>query len=269
MKVSFTTLSCPDWPWEKILDEAARLGYDGIEIRGIEGEMYLPKAKPFLPENIDKTKMLLKQKNLKICCLDTSCSFHDKATYNNYLQEGIDTIDLAFKMEVPFIRVFGNSIPNLEEEEDVINMISNAMNELGHYAESKGVCVLIETHGDFANTIRLLKVLEKVDSNSVGVLWDINHPYKAFSEPVEETYARLKNYIKHTHIKDSIGVGKEAKLCMIGQGDMPIAQCIEILKQNGYNGWLSLEWEKKWHPELEEPEIALEVYIRYIKNLMK
>lgn len=48
MKIAFTTLSCPNWSWEHILNETTRLKYDGIEIRGIEGEMFLPKARPFL-----------------------------------------------------------------------------------------------------------------------------------------------------------------------------------------------------------------------------
>jgi hypothetical protein len=51
MKISFTTLACPDWPWQKIVDQASRLGYDGIEIRGIEGELLVTKCRPFLPEN--------------------------------------------------------------------------------------------------------------------------------------------------------------------------------------------------------------------------
>lgn len=266
MKISFTTLSCPDWPWERILDEASRLGYDGIEIRGVEGEMYLNRARPFLPHNLSHTKRLLKERGLAICCLDTSCVFHDRSTYSTYLQEGKDAVDLAYQMEVPYIRVFGNNVPEGQDESEIIDMVADALSELGVYAKDRGVSVLIETHGDFARTDRLLKVLEKVDCDCVGVLWDINHPYKTFKEPVEQTYARLKGYIKHTHIKDSLGWGRDARLCMVGKGDVPVTRCVELLSQNGYKGWLSLEWEKKWHPELEEPKIALEEYIRYAKK---
>lgn len=49
MKLSFSTLGCPDWSFQTILDEAQRLGFDGIEIRGIEGEMDVAKIPYFKP----------------------------------------------------------------------------------------------------------------------------------------------------------------------------------------------------------------------------
>jgi sugar phosphate isomerase/epimerase len=266
MKISFTTLSCPDWSFEKILSEAVRLGYDGIEIRGVEGEMYLPKAKPFLSENIDKTLNRLKEVNLEICCLDTSCIFHLSEKFNSSIEEGKATIDLAQRMKVPYIRVFGDAIPDSSKRIETIKQVAEGLDQLGKYAESKGVHVLIETHGDFSSSENLIEVLRLTNSSAIGVIWDINHPYKSFNEPITVTYDRLKKYIVHTHLKDSIGPGKHAQLCLVGDGDLPIAECINILKRNGYTGYLSLEWEKKWHPELPDPEIAIPAYTEYIKR---
>lgn len=39
MKLSFSTLGCPEWSFDKVLDEAERLGFQGIEIRGVNGVM--------------------------------------------------------------------------------------------------------------------------------------------------------------------------------------------------------------------------------------
>lgn len=268
MKISFTTLSCPSWSWEKVLDQAKHLGYDGIEIRGIEGEMFLPKARPFLAENIGSTISDLKQKGLKICCLDTSCSFHDPLTFDGAIAEGKASIDLAQKLSVPYIRVFGNNIPDPSKREETICRLAEGLEELGRYAEGKDVYVLIETHGDFSSSDDLSAVLVKTNSPAIGVLWDIHHPYKACGEPMITTYEKLEKYIKHVHIKDSKGTGAHAPLCLVGEGDLPIAESLDILKKNGYEGWLSLEWEKKWHPEIEEPEVAIPAYIKYIKNLL-
>jgi len=55
MKLCFSTLGCPDWSWSRVVEAAPRMGYDGLEIRGIQGEMHLPKAEPFLPHNIGNT----------------------------------------------------------------------------------------------------------------------------------------------------------------------------------------------------------------------
>jgi len=269
MKISFTTLSCPDWSWDRIVNEAQRMGYDGLEIRGIEGEMVLSKAEPFLPENIEKTKRMLSEKGLTICCLDTSCVFHSKEEFDKNIKEGKETIDLAEKLQVPYIRVFGNSVPKGSEKKEIMKQIARGLDELGQYAEGKGVTVLLETHGDFTASDDLLEIFQLLDRKNVGILWDIHHPYKASGESMEETYSKLGQYIKHTHIKDSIGPWPNEKLCLVGKGDLPVKECVEILKKNGYDGWLSLEWEKKWHPEIEDPEIALPSYIQFIRDLLK
>lgn len=268
MKVSFTTLACPDWSWEKIVDESHRLGYDGIEIRGIEREMDLSRLKPFSQENIDKTMKVLQEKNLEICCLDTSCKFDNKADNEKYLKEGRAAIDLAQKLNCKFIRVFGNDIPNKNKEEEIIKQIASSLNELGNYAKGKGVTVLVETHGAFSTGDAMLKLLQHISSKEVEVLWDVTNAYVDFGEPPEVTFNKLSSHIKHTHLKDAKGKHPNAELCMIGKGDLSFGQMINLLKTAGYDGWLSLEWEKMWHPELEEPEIVLDVYINHIRKFL-
>ena len=50
MKRSFTTLGCPDWSFDRILKEAGRMGYTGVEIRGIDGVMRAEEIPLFFPE---------------------------------------------------------------------------------------------------------------------------------------------------------------------------------------------------------------------------
>ena len=47
-----------------------------------------------------------------------------------------------------------------------------------------------------------------------------------------------------------------------------MAEAYQVLRAGGYDGWLTLEWEKKWHPEIEEPEVAFPGYARYMRGLM-
>ena len=44
LPIAFSTLGCPVWSWKAILENADRLGYAGIERRGVAGEMDLPKV---------------------------------------------------------------------------------------------------------------------------------------------------------------------------------------------------------------------------------
>ena len=55
--LSFSTLGCPDWTFEKVLDFAAANNYSGIELRGIQRELDLTKRPEFdTPEHIKNTK---------------------------------------------------------------------------------------------------------------------------------------------------------------------------------------------------------------------
>ncbi|HEY5561689.1 MAG TPA: sugar phosphate isomerase/epimerase family protein [Clostridiaceae bacterium] len=268
MKISFSTLSCPDWSWNKVLDEAVRLGFEGIEVRGADGEMYLPKAIPFLPENINRTKEQLKLKGLEITDLGSSCSFHEAENFQANIIEGKEYIDLAAVLGVPYIRVFGNNVPDSAKAQETLDRIASGLKELSLYGEGKNVMVLVETHGDFPELNYMIPVLEKVNSPYLGVLWDIEHTYKRYGEDIEEFFNKTKAYIKHVHVKDT-KKGKDGfHICMIGEGDVNIKKDIDLLKEYGYKGYLSLEWEKKWVPSLEEPEVVMPIYVEFIKKLL-
>ena len=265
MLVSFSTLACPKWRWEKILDQARQFGYDGIEIRGIEGEMDLSRLKPFFPEHIEKTLENLRERQLKISCLDTSCSFAEVEKFVRSIEEGQIAIDLAQKLDCRFIRVFADSAPIVNMDDALLDRIASGLDILGSYAIGKDVSVLIETHGAFSTGDMMARLLEHVKRPEVGVLWDITNGYIDYGEPIAVTCRKLGSLIRHTHIKDAQGTYPHAGLCLFGQGVMSAAEIIGLLASIGYTGWLSLEWEKMWHPELEEPEIALDGYIRHMR----
>ena len=65
--LSFSTLGCPDWPLEKILDVAVANNYKGIEIRGIQREMDLSKSHHFNSNaTIKETRKKFSDRNLRI-----------------------------------------------------------------------------------------------------------------------------------------------------------------------------------------------------------
>src|SRR6202035_3751927 len=65
--LSFSTLGCPKWTFTNVLDFAVKNNYDGVEIRGILGQLDLPKCPEFSsPEKIISTRKLIEEKKLKI-----------------------------------------------------------------------------------------------------------------------------------------------------------------------------------------------------------
>ena len=259
--LSFSTLGCPDWNFEKIINFAKDNQYQGIEIRGILHEMDLTKVPEFSnPEAIAVSLTKMKDRGLVFVDLGSSCALHfpkgEERTKN--LDEGKRFIDLASQLNCPYIRVFPNQLP--KDRQESLNLIIEGLRELGRYASGTGVTVLLESHGELIYKKDLLAVMEGVAQPNVGLVWDICNMWIATHEPPEEVYALLNPYIHHTHIKDlKIVYGKE-EYVLLGTGVVPIFQAIDILYRNQYPGYYSFEWEKWWHPEILDPHIALADY---------
>ena len=99
------------------------------------------------------------------------------------------------------------------------------------------------------------------------MLWDIHHPYRYFGESPEQTYENLGEYIRYIHVKDSVADGDGVKYTMIGEGDVPIRGALAVLKKNSFDGYVTLEWLKRWYKDLSEPGIVFMQFINYIKTL--
>jgi sugar phosphate isomerase/epimerase len=269
LKLSFSTLGCPDWSFDKIIDFARDNQYSGIEVRGILRQMDLPLVPEFSNSGtIQTTLKKMNDRGLKFVDLGSSCALHfpkgEERTKN--LDEGKRFIDLAAKLNCPYIRVFPNQIPKDRDRQETLNLIIDGLKELGTYASNTQVTVLLESHGELIYKKDLLFVMEGAANPHVGLVWDVCNMWIVTKEPPEEVYASLNPYIRHTHIKDlKIENGKE-EYVLLGTGIVPIFQAIDLLYKNNYPGYYSFEWEKLWHPEIPDPQIALADYPLAIKK---
>ena len=100
----------------------------------------------------------------------------------------------------------------------------------------------------------------------VGMVWDAHNMWSATKEPPAQVYATLKNYIRHTHIKDARLINGKEQYVLLGTGESPIFEAVDALAKGGYKGYYSFEWEKLWHPEIDEPEIAIADYPKAMKR---
>lgn len=244
------------------------MGYQGIELRGVAGQMDLPAADPFLPENLERTQNELADKGLSICCLGSSVRFDDAGKLKEHLESGRAYIDLASRLSVPYIRVFGDSIPEPALEAQITDQVVDGLQTLGTYAEERGVYVLIESHGDFSQSRRLAAVMERVNSPAVGILWDMHHPWRFHGEQLAESYKAIGPWVRHVHLKDSIRTENGFRYTLPGEGEFPWAEALALLQRAGYQGWLSFEWEKKWHPQIEPPDVAFPRFVEVVRRLV-
>ena len=255
--LSFSTLGCPDWTFHQITDFAVDNNFKGIELRGIQRELELTKCKEFSnAENILATSKLMAEKGLRFSDLGSSAAMHhsDGKERQKNLEEAKRFIDLAQKIQCPCIRVFPNNLPKDQERNATIDLIIEG---------------LIESHGELVHIADLQKIMQSAEHKNVGMVWDIVNMWSATKEPPAAVYATLKKYIRHTHIKDLKIVDGKEQYTFLGTGETPIFEAIDILHKNGYKGYYSFEWEKLWHPEIEEPEKAFAHYSKVMREHFK
>ncbi|GAC1554477.1 MAG: TIM barrel protein [Ktedonobacteraceae bacterium] len=271
LKFAFSTLACPNWSVKQVIANALTMGYDGIEWRLLDGEIIDPVR--------DYTKVInavaaCRESGLDVCALDTSCSFNhaDPEVRAKQIADLLNWILLAQKVRVPILRVFGgagqqNGSP--QPSQDVVNAwLADALRFVASKAEHTSVTIALETHDAFSSAHRVASVLQAINSSRVAALWDSHHPYRV-GETVEDVVDALQGRIAHVHVKDARRNPTNHtswQLTLLGEGEVPVREQLHALIQRAYTGYVSVEWEKYWHPELAEPEIALPQHIAWLRQ---
>lgn len=273
LPLAFSTLGCPAWEWKKILDQATQHGYAALEMRGLQGEMDLPKSPQFTGARIKESLQDLAALNLKISDLGASTRLGepDATKRAAQLDEARRFIELAHKLQTPYVRVFGGKLGKGQTMAAATELIIAGFKELHEHAKGSGVTLIIESHDEFVTSPALLKILQGTNLPTAALLWDAHHTFAAGHEQPAETFKQLGKYVRHTHLKDSRPPQtgeKERRYVLTGAGDVPIKETVKVLAASGYKGYYCFEWEKKWHPEIEEPEVAFPHYAKVMREYL-
>ena len=264
MKISFSTIACPDYSWVDIYSMAKDLGFDGIEIRGMGDDFAAYKAMPFTEANRPKTMAKLKALNIEIPCLSSGCCLKFKEKEAETIAELTEYCKLAQQINAPYIRVLADleAAPNGEVDDAYV---AEQLKKLAPIAAQYDVTLLVETNGVYSDTHRLRALLDSVNSHKIAALWDMHHPYRFAGESPEQTVANLGELIKYVHIKDSVMENGKVVYKMMGEGDLPIQKMIEALQSIQYTGYVSLEWVKLWMPNLLDAGVVFPQYAEFMR----
>ena len=268
MKIAFSTLACHDYSFSEIYSMATDLGFDGIEVRGLGLDIFDGKTMPFSKNQLPQTLQKLRSLKLEISCLSSGCCLKDADKAEENINEIKKYIELANAMDVRYVRVLGdlNPAPCTEEVDD--NIVYLTLNALIPYAEQKGVTLLVETNGVYSNTERLKALLDRFKSDAVAALWDFHHPYRYAGESPEKTIQNLGMYIRYVHVKDSVIENGNIKYRLMGEGDLPISEMLLALRSIDYSGYITLEWVKRWAPDLEDAGIVFPQFVNYMAQFI-
>jgi len=265
MKIAFSTLGCPDFSWVDIYTMAKDFGFDGIEIRGLGHNIYAVTAPPFTPRQLPRTVKKLEELGIEIPCLSSGCPLREKDRREQNIQEITKYIELAKELGTSYIRLLADTDAPVTGEVDD-EYVAELLKELAKIAEGTGVTLLCETNGVFADTARLARLLDKVNSDCVAALWDVHHPYRFMGEAPETTVKNLGSRIKYMHVKDSVVENGVIRYRMMGEGDLPVKEMLDAAASIDYDGYVTLEWVKRWAPELTDAGIVFPHFAHYMSD---
>jgi sugar phosphate isomerase/epimerase len=212
----------------------------------------------------------LQQQELKVCCLDTSCSFDaiDAAERRRQVDTAVRYCELASALGAPLIRVFPDKVPEGATFDETRNRIAESLRQVAQRAPD-GVRVGLETHGDFATGRATAEIIQRADHPNLAIIWDAANSF-ASGESLEESAAAVAPYLAHVHLRDARPMGGEHWTPVLaGRGLVPLAEVIECLRTLRYDEFVSFEWEKHWHPEIEEPEVSLPDFATAMRKVLR
>ncbi len=234
-------------PMEKCIDEAARLGFDAVDMLLIQMERddnaYLQKLKRHALIN-----------GLDLCNLSTHQGFvyPDKDKRQKNIDLTLSQIEIAYRLGVPIIRIntgrWGTS-GNFDElmanrgiepvlpgytEEDGFKWVIDSIEQCLPKAEECGVILGLENHWGLARTPEgLLRIVNAIDSPWLKVLLDTGNF-------LEDPYDKLEQCAPRTvfmQAKTYYGGGLWYTL------DLDYERIARIMKKHNYQGYVSLEFE--------------------------
>ncbi len=238
------------------IEEAAKLGFEAIEFTELEA-----------PDGETKEELAGKLvKEAARCGIDISAYVVGANLYGdakeqeaqlNRLKKEVDIANLLgvkrFRYDVIGMLPAGISF------EQVLENVAPVMRQLADYAAQYGIVTMIENHGRaFQDSDRVERVYSKINHPNFALLVDMGNFMCADEIPVLSV-SRVANLAAHVHAKDF--VRKEygepgttegyfqtrgcnyLKGTAVGYGDCKAAQCVEILKQTGYDGYMDIEFE--------------------------
>jgi sugar phosphate isomerase/epimerase len=268
MKTSFSTLACPDWSLPEVLRAAATYGYDGVELRVISRELDLWNLPEFNSPSLAATRAVIQDHGLVIASMGSSACFHspDVQERERNLDSALRMAEIAAGLGAPSIRVFGDRIQPGRGRGQTIAWIADSLTWLADKLKPAGVEVWLETHGDFASVADVSEIFVQLDCAQVGIIWD---PANAFDQNGESPLIlpQVSSHIRHVHLKDLTRDAQgSTSYALIGEGEFPFDTMFASLAAIGFDGFVSFEWEKLWHPELAPPEVALPHFIKWWKS---
>ncbi len=262
MKLAGHTMGMPGMDIFGSISFCAQIGFDGIEVRCAEnGQMHL---EALTADDVARIRDHAQAEGVEVACLTPY--------YRDFMTEEATsaTLDgfrlacrIARELSCPLVRGIAGQWPMGEHERsEVFARTVAGMKQAGAIAEDHGVQIACETHKGYLtwSAREMAELVGAVDMDAVGVLWDHYWVTVRGEDTLDEALSLLSPWLLHVHAKQLVHDpdGSPHAAMVAAEGEIDWRLLVNRLKAVGYDGYISDEYEKFWHPDrYPDPEIGM------------
>jgi sugar phosphate isomerase/epimerase len=274
MKLSTTTLGCPAWSLDEIIKNCSEYGLAGIDFRGVQDTLDVTQL-PEFTSSVNETKRKLVDAGLQVSGISSSIRVCVPEKLQDNLEEAKRTIAAVKALDCTQVRVFGAGDSAVHSKEQLADIGRDTIEKILQLDGARDIKWVFETHDEWIKAVDCKLLLDRIPDPAFGVLWDMGHTARVGGETPAETYAAVGPRTFYTHVKDAVfdethvrAMKDGWRYVPPGTGQLPLAEAIALLKENNYDGWIMFEHEKRWHDELEEPEVIFPQFVGWARPLI-
>lgn len=284
------TMGTPEYTVCEAIELLHKMGADGVEI------VVQDDYKSGLPthcsqEILEQVKQCAQDNHIQIICLTPYNSYFnslDEAVRQKELAAIEDVIGYCGFLGAKYIRIYGGNLVagDTEKLEKRWAKLVESLRYLGDKAAAKGVTLVVENH---FNTMAVsakqsAKLMEDVNHPAVRILYDQANLAFTGNEDYVQAIQTQQQYVAYMHVKDlvfkegmaftssDVAHPKEEErnvyTRIVGEGVLPWPEILRAVKERGYDGWLSLEYERRWHPDdIPDASIGMKKSLDYLRSI--
>lgn len=249
MKLAFSTKHVCGNSFLALCNKVKEYGFDGFEIYDAKKEKSQHKDSIFHSSNTAGAKRKLVNRHIGISAI----AYPNKVNSTLDIEEANDYLEFCATAQIE------NLVVSLDDNESIDSLISTIA-PLVKKAENLGVMVLIETSGKYAKTQNVIDILNIFASGALGVAWNVRETFFLANESADATIQTLGAYINYVLIGDR----RDGVNCLIGDGDLPVADFINALRSLNYDGYVCA----LWNDDLDDEDIILTHFTRFMSSVM-
>ena len=291
MKIAGHTMGTPELTVLEAAKLFSEIGMDAIEI------IYQEGYKSALHESTTDEEILELKRELKKLGIEASGIVSYASDYNQpdenrrkaAIRDCRRCIEIAWMLGAHFIRIYGGtSLEGDENFEEKRKILVSTMRMLADEAKEKNVALVLENHFNTMTTGPQITydIVSEIDRDNVGILYDQANIGFLSGEDYRKCIQIQRDKIFYVHVKDfkfkaegikfSAGsvthVNEEERAVVtriVGEGILPWKEIIYNLHEVGYDGYLSLEYERRWHPMvIPEAAVGMAKSAAYLREIL-